>query len=470
MLALEHSRFVANIGMIGIMAAQKKLTFDLVTGDILARPVFTRTGDVLLDADSLLTPDRIEKIETWGINEVFVKETEEDDVNKVASEIELEGTDDSDGITLEIGTLEPEEPVPWDEIAEEDDIEVTEELTESVEARIEERIRERPPLTRKPPELKPFVYDAEEVAETKKLLHNVHRKTVAETTKAVTNIARRNDGNVDLLRQLIVNLVDTGVSNREIMGALSSLTRFDDFLLSHTIRTTVYAILTGYSMGLSQTELYELAECTLLHDIGMSRISPAVWKKPSRINQNEMLEIQKHTILGADILSDAKRISFFAEIVAYQHHERFDGSGYPKGKKGVRIHEYSRIVALVDVFAAMTARRPHRDRHLGYEAMQHILASSSFLFDPAVVKAFLRCMALYPLGSMVELSNHAQGIVIAANPLFPFRPQIKVTRDEKGTFAGGAGDVVDLLKEKSLSITRPLSDDSMSDEEIWKSI
>lgn len=452
---------------------EQKFVFELLTGDILARPVFARDGHVLLDAGAYLTTDLISRIETWGVDTVFVKKTadsagllEETGNQEIVLLSEEEA---KEPFLLSLGTLEPEEPIEWEEISKAEPP-PSEEKMEVLEEEIEKRQPQRKPVERTLAAPPPIVYNRREFREAKRVLHEVHRQVVNESRIAISNLARRKETNVMALRRLIVRLVDDGLANHNVLGALANLTRFDDQLLSHTVSTTVYSILVGYMLGMKREELFELAESALLHDIGMSRISPDVWKKQGRLTDDELLEIQKHTIFGADLLHNIPGITFVSEIVAYQHHERYDGSGYPKGRRGIAINEYARIVGLVDVYAAMTAPRPWRERLLSYEVMKHILASSSSLFDPLVVKAFLRCMSLYPVGSLVELTNGSKGVVVAANPLYPYRPQVKITQETSGKVAGSDGDVVNLCEEPSISILRAIRDENVSNDAIWRAI
>lgn len=450
----------------------RKFIFDIEIGDITARPVFAPDGAILIDENVRMTPEIVQRLERWGVNSLLVRVPENTAAaNASGSPAVSVATAEAGepGLELTLGSLETEEPIEWDAIAKEVPPAPPRPQEEREQAVLEFE-KTRPPVTRVMATPPPFVYDKATIQESKKIAHEVHSRTVKETRKAITAIARRDGANLDALRRMIVQLVDAGVSNRPVLSALTSLSRFDDHLLAHSVASTVYAIMTGYMMGFTQNELYELAECCLLHDIGMSRIAPSIWKKAGHLNQGEMLEIQKHTIYGADILSAAQGVSFMAELVAYQHHERFDGSGYPKGRKGPGINEYARIVSLVDVYTAMTSPRPYRDRLLGYDAMNYLLVSASTLFDPVVVKAFLRCMALYPVGSVVELSNGAIGVVVAANPVFPYRPQIKVLKDEAGRHTDDDGDIVDLLAARDLGIIQQLSEADVDREAVWKAL
>lgn len=453
---------------------EKKLVFELLVGDVVARSVFSRDGHVLLDPETRLSEDLIGKLERWGVDSVFIKAdaAPAPQSGDAAITIESDAEKPSDAFTLMLGSLESEEPIAWEEHAEK---EPPPREIEKLAEKIEERLAEPPPVRRKrervPPPPENFVYDKKVVREAKQVMHEAHRRAVKEIRSTFSSVvARHPDMTMENLRRTIIHLVDNGVSNRPVLCALTALTHFDDHLLAHAVASTVHAVLTGHTLGYDREELYELAECSLLHDIGMSRISSKVWKHPGRLALPMQLEIQKHTILGADTLHETQGISRHAEYVAYQHHERFDGSGYPKGRKGSGIHEYARIVGLVDTYAAMTAPRPHRDRILGYDTMKHIIASSATLFDPVVVKAFLQNMALYPVGSLVELTNGSVGLVVAANPLFPYRPQVKITRDERGIETQGDGDVIDLVSVRALGIVRPLPTPTEMREKVWEAL
>lgn len=457
--------------MQGAETEVRKFLFDVSLDDVLAQPVFAPDGAILCDKNARLTTDMVNRLERWGVSSVLVKNpdfaAESLVVPSSGDSATSQDANAAPEFELTLGSLEPEEPIAWEEIARATPPPPAR-PPQAVEEAIAEFENKRPPVTRVMADPEPFVYDAKQVQEAKRVVHEVHHRAVKETSKAIAAIARRESGDLNMMRHMIIQLVDTGTSNQQVLSALTSLSRFDDYLLAHAVTSTVYAIMTGYMLGMTQSELYELAECCLLHDIGMSRVPSAVWKKPGRLTQGEMLEIQKHTISGADILHDARGVSFMAEMVAYQHHERFDGSGYPKGRKGSGINEFARIIAMVDVYTAMTSPRPYRDRVLGYDAMNFLLVSASLLFDPQVVKAFLRCMALYPIGSVVELSNGAVGIVVSANPLFPYRPFIKLLKDEKGRPTDSTGDLIDLLKTRDIGIVQQISESAINREAVWK--
>lgn len=398
---------------------EKRISLDEVReGMILARPVISEDRSVLLEAEAVLTGFQIGRLRDWRIRSVAVQSRPG------------EGAMPPEAIDAFVGRLE---------------------------ASIEKRLSGRTPIEReaRSPGASPFRRDEAAAGRRRAVPLRARALRVADDT--FRSLRRRDDPDVVPIRGLIESLVDAGLENRHVFTSVVAVQAYDDHLLDHAVKSTVHAILIGYFLGFSTEELYELAECTLLHDVGMTRVPAAIWKKEGAIDQNEFLEIQKHVIYGADLLVDVPGLSRWADVVAYQHHERHDGSGYPKGRAGRLVFEYARIVGLADAYAGMTAPRPHRERMLGYEAMKSILDASDRLFDPKIVRAFLAVMALYPLGSLVALSTGEIAVVVAANPDHPYRPTVKVIRDAAGRRTPeGEEPILDLLGRPDVVIWEAL--------------
>ncbi len=216
------------------------------------------------------------------------------------------------------------------------------------------------------------------------------------------------------------------------------------------------AIVTGVSLGYGDHRLVILGIGALLHDIGMVRVPNYITEKKGALTPDEYNRIKTHPIYGYRIIT--KELSLSSEIatIALQHHETFDGSGYPRKTKGNDISEYARIVSICDVFVAMTKERSYRQSHLSYNAMKSILSESNRKYDPYIVKIFLSNMAIYPVGSIVQLNNNIIGRVVSANPELPLRPRVSIMVDEFGEKITGER-VVDLQEDTSIFIKKPLS-------------
>jgi HD-GYP domain-containing protein (c-di-GMP phosphodiesterase class II) len=142
-------------------------------------------------------------------------------------------------------------------------------------------------------------------------------------------------------------------------------------------------------------------------------------------------------------------------LIALQHHERWDGEGYPRRVSGNAIDMGARIVSVADAFEAMVSQKSYRSSMMGYQAMKNLLSDNSRRFDPDVLKAFIQTMGIYPIGSIILLNNGALARVTEVHGDAPLRPKIRVLIDEFGkVFKQDDGDLIDLLTEKSLFIAK----------------
>ncbi|MFQ5649075.1 MAG: HD-GYP domain-containing protein [bacterium] len=168
------------------------------------------------------------------------------------------------------------------------------------------------------------------------------------------------------------------------------LKRQNDYIYQHAINVAAYAILIGQSAQYHQLKLFDLALAALLHDFGMTYVDDEILYKPDELDEKETMEMRKHTILGFKHLARNCFIKGLIAVVCMQHHERYDGAGYPEGKVGDDIHEYSQIISVADFFDAYTSDRPYRRLHTIDEAVQYINDQDGRQFSPRMVKHFLR--------------------------------------------------------------------------------
>ena len=176
-----------------------------------------------------------------------------------------------------------------------------------------------------------------------------------------------------------------------IKSLLAALKCKDDYTWGHSLRVAYFCVSVGTEMGFSTDELYELEVSALFHDLGKIGVPDAVLKKPSRLTDEEFLEMKLHPSKSFEILQDFPIFEKMA-INAKYHHERFDGRGYPEGLKGESIPLYSRIILIADTFDAMTSTRPYR-KGLPFEvAFAELREFSGTQFDPMVVEKFISCM------------------------------------------------------------------------------
>lgn len=195
------------------------------------------------------------------------------------------------------------------------------------------------------------------------------------------------------------------------------------------IKTSLLATAIGINLNLSNSELVLLARAALLYDIGNCLVDQNLLNSDYILPKNEKKKLNEHVIIGFQILQEKfpKEIS----LPAYQHHERFDGSGYPNGLKNNDLHLFSRIIAVVDVYTALSYARPHRPAYPTSEIIELLLGSGDILFDYKIISEFLEVINIYAEGSLVLLNNGDVGIVteIKGKPIG--KPVVKLIYDKK---------------------------------------
>ncbi len=173
-----------------------------------------------------------------------------------------------------------------------------------------------------------------------------------------------------------------------IQSIAAALDANDTYSNGHATRVSGFAVKIGRAMGLCQDELDSLERAALLHDIGRVYVPDHVWRKEGPLTPEEQALVRQHPVLGADIVDSLKSLKQEAKAILH-HHERYDGSGYPYGLKGLAIPLEARILAVADAFDAMTSDRPYRSALLMREALEELYSNAGNQFDPRVVEAFL---------------------------------------------------------------------------------
>ncbi|MHB8125790.1 MAG: HD-GYP domain-containing protein [Desulfitobacteriaceae bacterium] len=234
---------------------------------------------------------------------------------------------------------------------------------------------------------------------------------------------------MDHVRNIILKMIDDLLYNYDILGNLTEIRGYDDYTFHHSVNTTILSLIMGIGRNYKENQLMELGMGVLMHDVGKVKVSEKILNKLAPLTAEEFEEIKKHTTHGYEILRQNHDIHLLSAHVAFQHQEKWNGSGYPRGLKGKEIHEYARIAAIADVYEALTSKRVYRGPMEPYQAYEYILSNSGTHFDPEVLNIFAKNIAVYPNGSGVVLSNGQRGNVVKQNTAFPSRPYIRVFYD-----------------------------------------
>jgi HD-GYP domain-containing protein (c-di-GMP phosphodiesterase class II) len=248
--------------------------------------------------------------------------------------------------------------------------------------------------------------------------------------------------------------LDHVVDDMDLVVALGLTPAEGVYSSKHSLQTAMLAMAVGTSLGLKRQQLVEMGIGCLVHDAGMRLVPQDLVLAPRQLTQIEFLEITKHCSITFELLQKMADVPTGARMVAYQLHERFDGSGYPRQRHGAQIHPLSRIAMVADTFVAMISPRPHRPPLLPYKAMEFILHSTKLgKFDPDVVRGLLQTVGLFPIGSYVLLSDDRTARVIRAHRELFNRPVVEIQPPEG---APGEPEVLNLASAPGLEIVRAL--------------
>jgi HD-GYP domain-containing protein (c-di-GMP phosphodiesterase class II) len=259
--------------------------------------------------------------------------------------------------------------------------------------------------------------------------------------------------NVDRLSQDLVQLVRD--KEAAVVSAIlsSDMKGYDQARAG--VNCAILSVVVGQTMKLPPHRLIHLASGALLHDVGMLRVPDEIIKKKGTLSPEEAQKMRAHPLLSYRIIIKELQYPDDVGLVGLQHHERWDGDGYPRKTAGQEIDLLARIVSVADAFEAMVSQKPYRNSMIGYVAIKNLLSDNSRRFDPDVLKAFVHSMGIYPIGSIVVLNNAAVARVIDTHADAPLRPRLRIIVDEFSKhYKDDSGDTIDLLAEKSLFIAR----------------
>jgi HD-GYP domain-containing protein (c-di-GMP phosphodiesterase class II) len=222
-----------------------------------------------------------------------------------------------------------------------------------------------------------------------------------------------------------------------------------------SVNAAILSALIAQEMKIPNHKMMLIITGALLHDVGMFRLPKEILDKKGGLSDAEFQRMQAHPLYTHKIVSKELLYPEDVGLIVLQHHERWDGEGYPRRLSGTAIDIGARIVSVADAFEAMVSQKPYRNSMMGYQAMKNLLSDNSRRFDPDVLKAFIQTMGIYPIGSIIFLNNGALGRVIEVHGDAPLRPKIRILVDEFGkVFRQEEGDIIDLLTEKSLFIAK----------------
>ena len=237
---------------------------------------------------------------------------------------------------------------------------------------------------------------------------------------------------VDETKRTVTVMVDSILRNPDALVLLTSLSDKGDELVSHAVVVCTLAISFGRYLGIDKNDLIELGMGALLHDIGETKLPEVLLKNIDEATDEDRALLQGHTSIGAMIMQNMDGIPERVVAIARDHHERADGSGYPRNLADSEIGIFTKIVSVVDTYDSVTSGVHGKDKIRADEALKCFYSWRDCLFDALLVEKFIQCIGIYPLGSVVELRSGQIGIVVSSQPDMRLYPKVMLILDENG--------------------------------------
>jgi HD-GYP domain-containing protein (c-di-GMP phosphodiesterase class II) len=232
---------------------------------------------------------------------------------------------------------------------------------------------------------------------------------------------------------------------RAVTGIVRNLAAGDQLLLQalepaetkldlprHMVNTAIFAIKIAQAAGFRKEELPWLGLAGAIHDLGMIGVPRGILEKSGALKPDEMAQVRQHPERGFELLRQLGSEYEWLANVAWQEHEREDGTGYPSGLKGDEIHDYAKIVGLADVYEALTHSRPHRVAWTPFDVMKELITAERTRFPDRLLKGVIHGLSTFPVGSFVRLNSQEVGRIVSTNPALPLRPVIEMVFGPKG--------------------------------------
>lgn len=262
--------------------------------------------------------------------------------------------------------------------------------------------------------------------EKKEKIVQGYKETVLSVKHLLNRIAAGKRFEYKEIRRVAESINNSSDSVDIIMQYLNELKGYDDYTYSHCVNVGFYSMLIGRRLHMQDSRLIDLIQTGLLHDIGKIKIDNELLNKVEPLTDEEMETIRKHSNYGYEILNESPHFGDDIKNAVLMHHERIDGSGYPLGAKDEKIGEYAKIVAVADVYDAMTSDRPYKKKVTPFEAFDMFLTSGLGIFDTLVLQTFLLNFSTHLVGAKVELETGEVGEIVYIPPHEIINPIIRV--------------------------------------------
>lgn len=438
----------------------------LPDGRTLTKPLTDAHGNIILEADTQINKDLKEMLKKRGMLHVFVKRSEKELQHGVAREfkkfhtklatdrVEKSVKEEIDNLGLDEAILiqDPRKEVTIRNVEREvmsggADIRPK---GESLKGKLIQRAKKR-----------------KQTEAFKASFVEVQDDAISDVRKMFGHFKDRELVDGGLVGELSKKIIAALIRDKDLLLNLLNKDTDNEYLQIHAVNSTIIAINVATSLHYGSEQVLEVAYGALLHNVGMYRIPDKVLNKEGKLTRSEFLEVQKHPSYNLDYLQRIKRIPASVPIVAYQVHERVNRSGYPKQKPGNLIHSFAKIIAVADVYTALTNDRPYRKALSPFRAARMIVdLGANKQLDVEIIRNFLKFVCLFPVGSWVRLNNGHVAKVVSANEEDFTRPVVNIMYDRN--LNPMRNYMLDLREEPKLGVVDGLPADSFLDQGVME--
>jgi putative nucleotidyltransferase with HDIG domain len=247
---------------------------------------------------------------------------------------------------------------------------------------------------------------------------------VAETLWESAAVEGKPDA--DAARSMVDSLAQAVAQNRTALLALTALKNYDNYTFTHMVNVSILTMGQARGLGIEGAQLREFGLAALMHDIGKVNTPSEILNKPGKLTDTEFEILKRHTVDGAEILKKTPEIPPLAAIVAFEHHLRNDGTGYPTGVVRHRLNLGTTLAGIADVYDAMRSQRVYQKAHPSERILTVLQRNDGKQFDPHLIRRFVQLVGIYPAGNLVKLDNGDTAVVMKPYAPDPYRPRVKV--------------------------------------------
>lgn len=278
----------------------------------------------------------------------------------------------------------------------------------------------------KPPAVKPAITLEQEFAKASINFELHNRKLQALYGDVTTGLSV----NLKVIDEMANDIVSSVFRNTSAMTILTRIKDKHSYNWRHMINCAIFTAVFAKYLGYKEEAVQQLAMGALLHDLGQAKLPQGIISRPSKLTSSEMDIIKRHVAQGLGLVKGEKGITPLILDMIVNHHERLDGSGYPRGITAAKLSRPARMMAIVDVYDALTADRPHQEGDEPINALRYLLANKE-LFDAELVQHFIKCLGVHPVGTIVKLTNERLALVLEGNKTNPIKPKVKLFYNAK---------------------------------------